>query len=170
MAGAPRRRNLRITKGDASVRLLGSDLQTLGMVGRCRLCRLVKRLLLSHIAPRWAFTWMKQEGGVYGSYQSHGIEYVEQDGRKHYLLCAACEQLLGRAENYLAHLCRGRPADRAAMGVELTTPPGLSHLDINRVLIALVGTALRVHLAPSPPSICPNGCSTGSAARCWPRS
>jgi len=151
VVSAPTRQRLRISVGDRTTYLLGSDVRIADSFGRCRLCLIHKHLQLSHVAPRWTFAWMKAEGGVHGSVSRLGIEYVAQDGRKHYLLCRSCEQLLGDAEAYLAKLCRGRPEHLAQIGVTLTYPCGLNNLNVNKVLLALVGIALKAHLAPSPP-------------------
>ena len=120
-------------------------------MGRCGLCGLPKTLLLSHIAPRWAFQWMKREGSVSGSVLRLGVEYAEQDGNKHYLLCRTCEQWLGDAEEYLARITKGRPDDLSKIGVTLTQGPGLEGVNYDMVMRALAGIALKGHLAPSPP-------------------
>ncbi len=88
----------------------GSDLKKSGGVhGRCRLCCRRRTLRLSHVIPKWAYYWHKKARGGYieGTYYSLGVRSREQDGRKHYLLCEACEQYAGVSENYIKTLIFG---------------------------------------------------------------
>lgn len=83
-----------------------------GVYDFCKLCGLEKQLLLSHIVPKWMYYSLKNESpnkSMVGNFPSIGKESVIlQDGPKQYLLCSACEQLLGDAENYVKHLLSGR--------------------------------------------------------------
>lgn len=74
-----------------------------------------------------------------------------QDGNKHYLLCADCEQYLGEAESYLAALSRGGAGDLALIGVEMFVGPVLSGVKVQLVYRALFGLLLKAHYSPSPP-------------------
>ena len=94
---------------------------------------------------------MKAEGGVHGRYNSLGVVTAVQDGNKHYLLCAPCEQYLGEAENYLAILCRSSRAEFAVRG--LTILPDCHLEGVNRTLVmrGLLGILFKAHFAPSAP-------------------
>lgn len=139
--------------GSPGARSRGSDVKQSGEVlGVCALCHRRSALLLSHIEPKWAYKWMKQEGAVLHT-PSQGTERRMQDGFKHYLLCAACEQHLGVAENYLRLVTTGRPEELAAAGLVLvpawpvgTRVAGLDHEMIRR---GVLGIALKAHFAPS---------------------
>ncbi|WP_435151022.1 hypothetical protein [Micromonospora aurantiaca (nom. illeg.)] len=74
-----------------------------------------------------------------------------QDGSKHYLLCAACEQYLGDAESYLAALTRGTAEDLAAVGVSMFPGPVLSNVKVRLVYRALAGLLFKAHYSDSPP-------------------
>lgn len=146
------RQRLFIVEGDRSKELYGSDRRLVGGVqGRCKLCQEAKTLRLSHIAPKWAYRWMKEEGAVVGRYDSLGVTTRSQDGNKHYLLCSACEQYLGDAESYLAALTRGTAEDLAANGVSMFPGPVLSNVKAHLVYRALVGLLIKTHYSDSPP-------------------
>lgn len=146
------RQRLFIVEGDRSKEFYGSDRRLVGGIqGRCKLCREIKILRLSHISPKWAYRWMKEEGGVVGRYDSLGVRTRSQDGNKHYLLCSACEQYLGDAESYLAALTRGTAEDLAANGVSMFPGPVLSNVKVHLVYRALVGLLIKTHYSNSPP-------------------
>src|SRR5699024_849916 len=99
----------------------GSDArQRADVRGICGLCHQDARLLLSHVIPRWAYRWLKDEGGVRGSRASGQVEIQHQDGAKHYLLCIDCEQYLGEGENYLRFFCTGSAEELEWRGVKLS--------------------------------------------------
>lgn len=151
------RRKLRITDSDydpASIYIpRGSDKRVSGGVdGACGLCGLEKTLRLSHIVPRWMYKWAKAEGTIVGDYKTLGIRTAEEDGRKHYLLCDACEQYLGESENYVAILQdEGRGADRAARGLCFHDDERVTGLDYDLILRFLTSIALKASLVDSPP-------------------
>lgn len=142
----------RIISGSRAEPVLGSDRRVAGgRLGRCKRCQRKSQLRLSHIVPRWAYDWMKSEGGVLGDYRSLGVMTSTQDGTKHYLLCDDCEQYLGDAENYLARLSRGTMPDLAAIGVRLRPGQRLDGVNPTLTLRGLVGIALKCHWASGPP-------------------
>jgi hypothetical protein len=146
------RQRLFIVEGDRSKAIYGSDRRLVGGVrGRCKLCREAKILHLSHIAPRWAYRWMKMEGAVIGRYDSLGVRTRSQDGNKHYLLCSSCEQYLGEAESYLAALTRGTAEDLAMNGISMFPGPVLSNVRVHLVYRALAGLLFKTHYSDSPP-------------------
>lgn len=79
-----------------------------GLSDTCKLCKEEKKLLLSHIVPKWMYSFLKNESAdkiLIGNYPSINKDRVIlQDGTKQYLLCSECEQFLGDAENYVKRL------------------------------------------------------------------
>lgn len=71
-----------------------------GKTGHCVLCERRTTLRLSHIVPKWAYSWGKAEGVLVGDYKSLNVRTRDQDGTKEYLLCDKCEGSLSRAEAY----------------------------------------------------------------------
>lgn len=145
----PKQTNEPIIEGDRSVRVRGSDQKSL-VIRECKLCGATRRLLLGHVAPRWAALWTRNEGYVLGSYGSLGVETKTQDYPKHYFFCSECEQRLGRAEEYLSRLTRGTITDLSKIGASVSLnhdQPELSGVDYVLLMRALTGVALKVHLS-----------------------
>jgi hypothetical protein len=67
------------------------EVEVQDMRGECALCEKVAELQLSHIVPKFVFTWLKQSGG--GIRANRVPNRRIQDGQKEYLLCLNCEQL-----------------------------------------------------------------------------
>ncbi len=144
----------RITAGDPSRRVVGSDKKSKNIAGLCRLCGVQSRLLLGHVAPRWSAQWVKAEGGVVGRYRTIDIETRERDFPKHYFFCAPCEQRLGEAENYLRHFTWGTPREMKAISATVTMDrrtglPTVVGLDARLLMRAVLGVVFKAHLAPS---------------------
>ncbi|GAA2911321.1 hypothetical protein Acy02nite_89930 [Actinoplanes cyaneus] len=106
---------------------------------------------MSHIAPKWAYKWMKSEGGVIGTARQGTVSFRKQDGDKHYLLCASCEDFLGKAEDYLSRLTRGTSADLASIGVTLGRGPTLAGINHTLITRGLLGILYKVHYARAAP-------------------
>lgn len=63
------------------------------MEGKCKLCQERRELQLSHIIPKFVYSWFKRTS--VSSLRMHETPNKRiQDGIKEYLLCADCEQLL----------------------------------------------------------------------------
>lgn len=139
----------RVLSGPAGAVVMGSDLRVTGATGACHLCEREGGLLLSHVAPRWGFCYLKQEGGVIGSIRTKGIRFQSQDGPKHYLLCGSCEQYLGEAESYLALLSRGNPSELEQHRVCLRPGAVLQGVNARLVRRAVLGVLLKAHFATS---------------------
>ncbi|MEU7868303.1 hypothetical protein [Dactylosporangium sp. NPDC049140] len=120
-------------------------------VGQCRLCLNERTLCLSHIVPKWAFHWMKKEGGVLGTSENGRITFREQDGSKHYMLCSDCEHHLGEAEDYLAHLARGRRVDLSKVRVSIRPGPTLHNVNFELVMRGLLGILFKLNFATAVP-------------------
>lgn len=69
--------------------------------GYCRLCKEEKQLQLSHIIPKFVFSWHKRNSP---SFLRDGQEPNKriQDGEKKHLFCAECEQLFSSWEDKFA--------------------------------------------------------------------
>lgn len=122
-----------------------------GVIGICPLCETEKQLRLSHIVPKWAYHWMKQEdkGRIVGNYESLGVRVIEQDGTKNYMLCDSCEQFFGEVENYAKILMHGTETDKAAKGIIQT---GDTHLvDFNKIQRFALGLVFKAHHGESAP-------------------
>jgi hypothetical protein len=110
-----------------------------GVTDECKLCGQSSILRLSHIAPKWMYSFLKSEtekGHIIGNYESLDVyDVIAQDGSKHYMLCDSCEQILGDAENYVKDLMTRK-----------------SH-EINSELIQrfVLGIAYKSHFATSAP-------------------
>jgi hypothetical protein len=136
---------------EQSIVVPGSDQRATGGVqGDCRLCGTFSQLLLGHVAPRWMLKWAKAEGGLLGDYNSLGVRVLEQDGLKLYLLCRACEELLGHAERYASLFMAGDADSWTSLGVytHLDAILGVDHALLQRFLF---GVILKAHWAQEPP-------------------
>jgi len=149
----PGRRRLRLISGESEVPFYGSDIPQQRFVGTCRLCATNGNLRLSHVVPKWAYRWMKLEGGVHGSLKEQTIWYAEQDGDKHYLLCDTCEQYLGEAERYLSLLARGTAQDLQRINVEIRHNkngiPILHGVNTRLVMRGTLGILYKIHFSDS---------------------
>jgi len=111
-------------------------------------------LRLSHVTAKWTTEAVKIEGG--GKLHAHlpslgvALDTSQQDGTKHYLLCDACEQRMGRAENYVRTLTIGTDEERAATGITVVTEYVVG-LNAELVQRFVLGTALRAHFATGAP-------------------
>jgi hypothetical protein len=143
-----RRHRLRIIEGPAAAQILGSDIRSSNAEGFCRLCQKHKPLRLSHIAPKWAYKWMKAEGAIHGSDLSQGVVFTSQDGDKHYLLCSECELWLGVGEDYLATLSKASAGHLRQIGVVVHPGPIVSNVNASLIRRAIVGILLKYHWAP----------------------
>ncbi len=74
------------------------------MDGKCALCNNDSELSLSHIIPKFVFSWFKE--AVPSRIRNTQLPSKRiQDGPKQYLLCADCEKLFSRWEkNFFEHL------------------------------------------------------------------
>lgn len=110
-------------------------------------------LRLSHVIPKWALQWHKASWGgvVKTQLYSRGVEVVQQDGNKHYLLCVGCETRASVSEAYaLAIVLRRRPGLRAS-GTRYLVSDRYWRLRIDLIAQFIAITALRVHYAESVP-------------------
>ncbi|MBX3035488.1 MAG: hypothetical protein KF758_01130 [Anaerolineales bacterium] len=71
------------------------------MIGVCRLCKEKSDLQLSHIVPKFVFSWLK-ETSASPIRHSQNPNVRVQDGEKIYLLCSDCENLFSKWENLFA--------------------------------------------------------------------
>jgi SEC-C motif len=71
------------------------------MHGRCKLCGREGVLQLGHIFPRFAVNWLKKTSAT-GYLRNLTSPKRQQETRREYILCAECEQLLGRDEKTFA--------------------------------------------------------------------
>jgi hypothetical protein len=69
--------------------------------GTCRLCGKNGPLIYSHLIPRFAVKWLKKTSAT-GFLRGLLSEKRHQETKRQYLLCPACEQLLGRDEKRFA--------------------------------------------------------------------
>jgi hypothetical protein len=67
------------------------------MQGLCKLCGQQKELRYSHIVPAFAVRWLKQTS-LTGYLKTFKSKVRVQETKRVYLLCADCEQILGRDE------------------------------------------------------------------------
>jgi len=66
--------------------------------GKCALCSKDAELQLSHIIPKFVFTWLKKSAP--GKIRNNRIpNRLIQDGEKEYLLCSGCEELFSGWES-----------------------------------------------------------------------
>jgi hypothetical protein len=71
------------------------------MTDVCKLCQETRKLLDSHVFPKFAMRWMKKTGTGYLRFIKQP-NVREQDGPTDKLLCFECEQRFSRNENYFA--------------------------------------------------------------------
>lgn len=116
------------------------------VIGICKLCGDNSRLLLGHILPRWSVSMLSGQQ-IYNTYNQIENYYTTQDGGKEYLFCATCEQHLGEAENYLAHISRGTGADLKKIGVQIELGGRLHRLDQKLLYRAILGIFYKAHLS-----------------------
>jgi hypothetical protein len=64
--------------------------------GKCALCTKDAELKLSHMIPKFVFSWLKESGGAIRV--AHVPNQRVQDGEKQYLLCSDCEGLFSKWE------------------------------------------------------------------------
>jgi hypothetical protein len=146
-----KRTKISVISGPKDPIVLHSDVRKQKVSAMCKLCHETKDLMLSHIAPRWAYQWMKQEGGITAHINSKGIIAKINDGEKHYLLCGDCELLLGKKEEYLADLCKGTEANLRMLKVDLAPGPILTGIDAIALKGGILGILYKAHYAPSNP-------------------
>ncbi|WP_143833090.1 MULTISPECIES: hypothetical protein [Nocardiopsis] len=145
------RRKLWITNGTSPETVYESDLPKQVIIKECAICRKVKSLQLSHIAPKWSYKWAKNEGHVLSEIRSKGIQGRTNDGSKHYLLCKKCEQCLGESENYLSKICKGNPVQLSKLGISIEPGLVLSGLRRDSIIHAISGILYKAHYAASDP-------------------
>lgn len=128
-----------------------------GKSGVCPMCLHEKQLILSHVTPKWCYHWAKLEGNgsFVGFYPSIDRNAKIQDGNKHYMLCAECDQYLGDAENYMKFLMHGNPTEQQRIQIKRTIIDESYEIynDVNIELIQrfMLGLALKSHYATSAP-------------------
>jgi len=120
--------------------------RTPGVRGACVLCEQEGTLLLGHIIPRWS-SRMFSPGEIHYTTNQQKQYFPSQDGVKEYLLCAACEQHLGAAENYLAAVCRGTSRDLDSIHVRLEKGSRLHGIDERLIMRSLLGIFLKAHFS-----------------------
>lgn len=90
------------------------------MTGICKLCKETRSLQYGHIVPRFAVKWLKKTSAT-GYLKDLTSDRRRQETKREYVLCSACEQLLGRDEKqfsenifipYCARKARSFPYDR----------------------------------------------------------
>lgn len=140
--------------GDMAPAGLGSDIKQKRPVrGRCYLCREDADLQLSHVTPKWAYKAHKDEGAVLHQPEGRGFGNRMQDGYKHYMLCADCEQYTARGENALRQVAYEAPTELSGKGLRVDPIADYAWRVVgsNRHLIqrGLLAIALRYHWAPS---------------------
>lgn len=145
------RKKLWIIEGDASRVLYGSSVPGQYIHSSCKLCLQERRLLLSHIAPKWAYKWMKNEGYVLRRMDSIDLAAREDDGEKRYLLCGDCEQMLGSAEKYLADICKGGLRRFTKNGIAVARPGTLVGVRKKPITVALLGILFKAQFCDTPP-------------------
>jgi hypothetical protein len=82
---------------------------------------------------------------------SRGIAVTKQDGNKHYLVCAACENRASIAEDYALAIVLRRREKLRAHGTRYLMFERYWRLRIDLITRFIAVTALRVHYAPSVP-------------------
>ena len=71
------------------------------MNAKCKLCGKEKKLLLSHIIPKFVYKWMQNSGGkFFRTLENPNVR--KQDGTKIELLCIDCEQKLSKSEKWFS--------------------------------------------------------------------
>jgi SEC-C motif len=70
--------------------------------GKCRLCGKEGQLILSHLIPRFAVQWLKRTSATGFLRNLSNPAKRQQETHREYLLCATCEQVLGRDEKAFA--------------------------------------------------------------------
>jgi hypothetical protein len=121
-----------------------------GKSGLCIMCQRQGILRLGHVAARWLYTWVKDEGGgkIHGKYNSLGIPHaITLDGEKHYLLCDRCERHMNAAETYMRCVMVGSPEERRQQLGVAENNGFLFGLRFDLVQRFFLGTALRSHFA-----------------------
>lgn len=68
---------------------------------RCKLCNSEKKLLKSHVIPKFVFKWMQTTGGNYFRTPSNPNKRA-QDGYKEELLCSDCEHFFSTNEKWFS--------------------------------------------------------------------
>lgn len=142
---------------DRSVAFAGSDQKRSGYdsTGVCWLCIREAELRLSHTLPRWSYQAIgRVEPGTAGAYRGNPeLTFVSTDGDKHYLLCSACEHLLGKSERALKEFCLATPSmlRRAAFAVSESAPGTflVAGDGLNMVHHALLGIVYKLAIARS---------------------
>lgn len=132
----------------------GSDVKQAGPVlGICILCSRTTELLLSHVIPKWAFKWHKVEGGVYHDPAPSRYSYRNQDGYKHYLMCAECEQYLGEAERALSQFSTVKIGNLSVLDLTVDRLSRdwfqLNGKGRTLIMIGLFGIVLKTHYSPT---------------------
>ena len=128
-----------------------------GKIDVCPLCKKEKKLVLSHVTPKWCYKWAKNEGNgsFTGNYPSLNVSVKEQDGSKHYMLCQECDQFLGDAENYIRIIMHGSASDQQKKGISRTILESGNEIykgvDVELIQRFLLGLVLKSHYASSAP-------------------
>ena len=68
------------------------------MIGICKLCGSESELQLSHIVPKFVFSWLKETAASPLRHSQQPNVRI-QDGKKLYFLCTGCENLFSKWEN-----------------------------------------------------------------------
>ncbi|WP_306365973.1 hypothetical protein [Nocardiopsis sp. CC223A] len=146
---APKRMRIKVTEGDLGKIVYGSDSPGQKITGVCRLCQEEKRLMLSHVAPKWCYKWAKSEGHIVHKMTSENYSAKADDGTKHYLLCYECEQLMSPWEKYAADLSKGAPRYLSKIGVVPHPGPTLHGVSREKVTKFLLGVLFKGHFSDS---------------------
>lgn len=151
------RRKIRVSKwiwGSDPGPFEGNDVRMRGgIIGRCILCGSRKQLRLSHIIPKWGLKWHKDVWGglVKTLLLSRGVELVQQDGNKHYLMCENCEQLAAISESYAYALTIRNNTELRKKGTHHLFLERYWRLRVDLIAQFIAVTALRIHFAKSEP-------------------
>ncbi len=94
----------------------------------CRLCLRDRELRNSHILPEFLFrkTYNEESRARELTVDIKRIRWVQQ-GYREYLLCAECEQRIGRYETYFANTWYGSPGRPKAAKRDVVTVSGLDY-------------------------------------------
>ena len=124
------------------------------VLGNCRLChRPDVELQESHIIPKWAYKRMRAGGPP-----SSTNPVVITDGKAvqisnqitEHMLCASCEQMISRAEKYVATLAYGNDGEPVPLNMlGISTKVADSAVDSEYVSIASLNTKMIVYFASS---------------------
>lgn len=151
------RRNIRVSKriwGSDPGPFEGNDVRIQGgVIGRCILCGARKQLRLSHVIPKWGFKWHKDAWGgvVKTQLLSRGVELVQQDGNKHYLMCENCEQIASVSEAYAYAIATQNNTELRKKGTLYLFFERYWNLRFDLISQFVAVTALRIHFAKSVP-------------------